>query len=78
MKKKTNKEEINDELFSEDGGQVEKVELSHPLVTYGKRALKFLGENFNVSPGLIFSGKQVPISFTLRMPLSKVLKKIKL
>ena len=78
MKQNRNKEEINDELFTEVGGQVEKVELSHPLVIYGKRALKFLGENFNVSPGLIFSGKQIPISFTLRMPLSKVFKKIKL
>lgn len=79
MKKKTDKkEEINDELFTEVGGQADKVELSHPLVTYGKRVLKFVGENFNFSPGLIVSGKQIPVSFTLRFPLAKALKKIKL
>jgi hypothetical protein len=78
MKKKPNNEEINEELFTEVGGQKEKVELSHPAVTFGKRALRFIGENFNFSPGLIVSGKQIPVSFTLRFPLAKVFKKIKL
>lgn len=78
MKNKNKKSEtdMNEELFTEVG-DVEKVELSHPAVTYGKRLLKFIGENFSVSPGLMVSGKKIPVSFTLRFPITKLLKQIK-
>lgn len=84
MKKKnkdrnSDQEEINEELFTEAGmSSPEKAELAHPAVVYAKRMLKFVGENFNFSPGVIVSGKQIPVSFTLRFPLAKVLKKIKI